>query len=84
MKLIATTKKTALLIVCVFCFSIANAQTNYWVKTIGGTTEDILGSIALDSNGNLYLASAALGIHRTTLLRKLRKYKLGFKKNGLF
>ena len=34
-------------------------------------------------NGSLHLASAALGIHRTTLLRKLRKYKLSFKKNGL-
>jgi len=34
-------------------------------------------------NGDLLLASAALGIHRTTLLRKLRKYKLCFKKNGL-
>jgi transcriptional regulator with PAS, ATPase and Fis domain len=34
-------------------------------------------------NGDLHLASSALGIHRTTLLRKLRKYKLAFKKNGL-
>jgi len=32
--------------------------------------------------GDLHLASAALGIHRTTLLRKLRKFRLAFKKNG--
>jgi len=43
----------------------------------------ILSQVMEQYNGNLYLASAALGIHRTTLLRKLRKYKLGFKKNGL-
>ena len=43
----------------------------------------ILAQVMEQHNGNLYLASAALGIHRTTLLRKLRKYKLGFKKNGL-
>ena len=43
----------------------------------------ILSQVMEQHNGNLYLASAALGIHRTTLLRKLRKYKLGFKKNGL-
>ena len=34
-------------------------------------------------NGNLHLASSALGIHRTTLLRKLRKYKLTFRKDDL-
>jgi transcriptional regulator with PAS, ATPase and Fis domain len=34
-------------------------------------------------NGNIHLASAALGIHRTTLLRKLRKYKLSFRKDDL-
>ena len=44
----------------------------------------ILSQVMEQYNGNLYLASAALGIHRTTLLRKLRKYKLGFKKNGLY
>jgi len=43
----------------------------------------ILSQVLEQYNGNLHLASAALGIHRTTLLRKLRKYKLGFKKNGL-
>ena len=43
----------------------------------------ILSQVMEQYNGNVYLASAALGIHRTTLLRKLRKYKLGFKKNGL-
>lgn len=32
-------------------------------------------------NGNLHLAATALGIHRTTLLRKLRKYKLVFRKD---
>jgi transcriptional regulator with PAS, ATPase and Fis domain len=34
-------------------------------------------------NGNLHLTSSALGIHRTTLLRKLRKYKLTFRKDDL-
>jgi transcriptional regulator with PAS, ATPase and Fis domain len=43
----------------------------------------ILAQVMEQYNGNLYQASAALGMHRTTLLRKLRKYKLGFKKNGL-
>jgi transcriptional regulator with PAS, ATPase and Fis domain len=42
----------------------------------------ILSQVMEQYNGNLYLASAALGIHRTTLLRKLRKYKLSFRKNG--
>jgi transcriptional regulator with PAS, ATPase and Fis domain len=44
----------------------------------------ILSQVMELHNGNLYLASAALGMHRTTLLRKLRKYNLGFKKNGLY
>ena len=44
----------------------------------------ILSQVMELHHGNLYLASAALGMHRTTLLRKLRKYNLGFKKNGLY
>ena len=43
----------------------------------------VLSQVMEQYNGNLSQASAALGIHRTTLLRKLRKYKLGFNKNGL-
>jgi transcriptional regulator with PAS, ATPase and Fis domain len=43
----------------------------------------ILVQVMEQYNGNLHLAAAALGVHRTTLLRKLRKYKLGFRKNGV-
>jgi transcriptional regulator with PAS, ATPase and Fis domain len=43
----------------------------------------VLSQVMEQYNGNLHLASAALGIHRTTLMRKLRRYKLHFRKNGL-
>jgi transcriptional regulator with PAS, ATPase and Fis domain len=43
----------------------------------------ILGKAMEQFNGNVHLASSALGMHRTTLLRKLRKYKLAFKKDDL-
>jgi transcriptional regulator with PAS, ATPase and Fis domain len=50
---------------------------------VGCFEKKILSQVMEQYNGNLHIASASLGIHRTTLLRKLRKYKLGFKKNGL-
>jgi transcriptional regulator with PAS, ATPase and Fis domain len=51
--------------------------------TVDCFEKKMLAQVMEQYNGNLYQASAALGIHRTTLLRKLRKYKLNFKKNGL-
>jgi transcriptional regulator with PAS, ATPase and Fis domain len=41
----------------------------------------ILCQVMEQHGGNLNLAAAELGIHRTTLLRKLRKYKLFFPKD---
>ena len=48
---------------------------------LDGFEKKILAQVMEQHNGNLFQASAALGIHRTTLLRKLRKYGLSFQKD---
>ncbi len=53
-------------------------------KTVMDSFEKMILAQAMEKyDGSLYLASSALGIHRTTLLRKLRKYNLNFRKDDI-
>jgi len=55
-------KLTLLLVALIFLGFMAKPQNpNYWVKTIGGSTNDMPGSIIFDGNRNCYIAGSFSG-----------------------
>jgi transcriptional regulator of acetoin/glycerol metabolism len=49
-----------------------------YINAVDRFEKELLIHIMKQYAGNLQDASAALGMHRTTLLRKLRKYKIKY------